>query len=145
MSLLVGRDRWAYIPYCHQQSEREREREKSLSIKSIKILKFLNTIFLIWKHTLVKIRLKKKIFKSHIHTVCSRNTSHILVWFYGISTIEGYLISNPLYTHMICKHILLIMFLNEPKLILLHTVKWFQVLLCITNNSIKHQSFIYTV
>ena len=23
-------------------------------------------------------------------------------------------------------------------------VKWFQVLLCITNNSIKHQSFIYT-
>ena len=26
----------------------------------------------------------------------------------------------------------------------LHTVKWFQVLLCISNNSIKHQSFIYT-
>ena len=23
-------------------------------------------------------------------------------------------------------------------------VKWFQVLLCITNNSIKHQSFVYT-
>ena len=36
------------------------------------------------------------------------------------------------------------MFLNEPKLILLHTIKWFQVLLCITNNSIKHQSFVYT-
>ena len=45
---------------------------------------------------------------------------------------------------MRCKHILLIMFLNEPKLILLHTVKWFQVLLFITNNSIKHHSFIYT-
>ena len=45
---------------------------------------------------------------------------------------------------MVCKHILLIMFLNEAKLILLHTVKWFQVLLCITNNSIKHQSFVYT-
>ena len=38
---------------------------------------------------------------------------------------------------MICKHILLITFLNEPMLILLHIVKWFQVLLCITNNSIK--------
>ena len=36
------------------------------------------------------------------------------------------------------------MFLNEPKLILLHTVKWLNALLCITNNSIKDQSFIYT-
>ena len=45
---------------------------------------------------------------------------------------------------MICKHILLITFLNKPKLILLHTVKWFQVLLCITNNSIKHHSFVNT-
>ena len=45
---------------------------------------------------------------------------------------------------MIFKHILLITFLNEPKLILLHTVKGFQVLLCITNNSIKHLSFVYT-
>ena len=44
---------------------------------------------------------------------------------------------------MICKHILLITFLNKPKLILLHTVKWFQVLLCITNSSII-QSFVYT-
>ena len=26
----------------------------------------------------------------------------------------------------------------------MHTVKWFQVLLCITNNSIKYQSFVYT-
>ena len=44
---------------------------------------------------------------------------------------------------MICKHILLITFLNMPKLILLQ-IKWLQVLLCITNNSIKHQSFVYT-
>ena len=29
-------------------------------------------------------------------------------------------------------------------LIDLHTAKWFQVLSCITNNSIKHQSFVYT-
>ena len=35
------------------------------------------------------------------------------------------------------------MFVNKPKFILLHKVKWFQVLPCITNNSIK-QSFIYT-
>ena len=45
---------------------------------------------------------------------------------------------------MICKHILLIIFLNEPKFILLHTVKWFQVLLCITNISIKYLSSDYT-
>ena len=43
--------------------------------------------------------------------------------------------------YMICKHFMLITFLNEPKIILLYTVKWFQVLLCITNNSIK---FVYT-
>ena len=45
---------------------------------------------------------------------------------------------------MIYKHILLITFLNKPKHILLLTVKWFQVLLCITNNLIKYQSFVYT-
>ena len=37
---------------------------------------------------------------------------------------------------MICKH-----FVDN---ILYHVVKWLQVLLCITNNSIKHQSFVYT-
>ena len=36
------------------------------------------------------------------------------------------------------------MFLNEPKLILLYTVKWFQVLLCITNNLFKLWSFVCT-
>ena len=51
-----------------------------------------------------------------------------LVGFYGISTIEGYLMPNPLNPYilniyMICKHILLTMFSNEPKLILLCTVK----------------------
>ena len=45
---------------------------------------------------------------------------------------------------MICKHILLTMFFNEPQLILLYTVKGFQVLICITNNSIEHLSFVYT-
>ena len=45
---------------------------------------------------------------------------------------------------MTCKHVLLITSLKEPKLIILLTVKWFQVLLCITNNSIKYQSFVYT-
>ena len=45
---------------------------------------------------------------------------------------------------MICQHILWITLLNKPELILLHTVKGFQVLQCFTNNSIKHQSFVYT-
>ena len=55
-----------------------------------------------------------------------------LVEFYGISTIVGYLIPNPLYTISVSQIFSL-------------TVKWFQVLLCITKTSIKHQSFIYTV
>ena len=37
-------------------------------------------------------------------------------------------------TNKICKHILLITFLNEPRLILLHTVKWFHVSLAIQLN-----------
>ena len=36
-----------------------------------------------------------------------------------------------------------ITFLNDLKLTLLQIVKLFQVLMCITNNSIKNQSFIY--
>ena len=44
---------------------------------------------------------------------------------------------------MTCKHILLIIFLNTPELFF-HTIKWLQVLLCISNNSIKHLSFVYT-
>ena len=48
-------------------------------------------------------------------------------------------------TYMICKYILLIKFLNESNLIFLHTVKCVQVLPYITNNSIKHQSFLYIV
>ena len=42
-----------------------------------------------------------------------------LVWFYGISTIVGYLMPNPFYTYikyMISKHILKITFLNKPEL-----------------------------
>ena len=63
-----------------------------------------------------------------------------LIGFYGISTIVGYLMSNNVYTgNMVCKHILLITFLNELALHFLLAAKWFQVLLCITNNSIKHQ------
>ena len=45
---------------------------------------------------------------------------------------------------MICKRILLTKLLNATKLILLQTVKLFQVLLCLTNNSIKYQLFVYT-
>ena len=69
---------------------------------------------------------------------------------------------------MFSVHILLLTFLNKPDLIFctqlkgfkqalsfntsysiqhlirLNTVKWFQVLLCITFNSIKHQTFVYT-
>ena len=48
-----------------------------------------------------------------------------LVGFYGISTIVDYLMLNLVYTYilnMICKHILFLTFLNEPKFILVYTV-----------------------
>ena len=35
-------------------------------------------------------------------------------------------------------------FLNEPKLMCLHTVKWSRLLQCITNNLIKQQLFAYS-
>ena len=37
---------------------------------------------------------------------------------------------------MICKHIVVISFLNKPDLISLHTVKWFEVLQ--SNNPIRY-------
>ena len=53
-----------------------------------------------------------------------------------------------LYLHIkiytIGKHSLLITFLNKSMLLLWHTVKWFQVLYGIIDNSIRHQSFVYT-
>ena len=36
------------------------------------------------------------------------------------------------------------LFLNKPELCQFSTVKWFQVLLCYTNNSILYKSFVYT-
>ena len=56
-----------------------------------------------------------------------------LVGFYGISTIVGYLMPNPLYTYVlnifvICKRIVLIAILNELELFW-HTFQWFQLLL----------------
>ena len=45
---------------------------------------------------------------------------------------------------MVCKHILPRTFLNESDLICLHTVKWFQVLICNTYNPISYYSFVCT-
>ena len=77
-----------------------------------------------------------------------------LVGFYGISTIVGYLMPNLVFTYiltyMICKHIFYIYTVKRSNssisinLIQVNKVKQFQVLLCITNNSINHQSFVYT-
>ena len=70
-----------------------------------------------------------------------------LVWFYSISNNVDYLMPNPFYTYTLniwFVKIFWFLFLNEPKQIPLHLIKWFQVLLCITNKSIKCQSFVYT-
>ena len=86
---------------------------------------------------------------------CSRSELG-LVWFYGISTIVGYLMPNPVYTYIkyiICKRFV-DNILNEPELIFctqlngfkyfnllliicLHKVKWFQVLLCNSHSLIS--------
>ena len=43
----------------------------------------------------------------HINTVVNKSINLVgLVGVYGISTIVGYLMLNPLYTYMICKHII---------------------------------------
>ena len=71
-------------------------------------------------------------------------------WFYGISTIVGYLMTSPAFTY-----ILDIWFvntqLNEQTVLFLtiqfsisQKIKWFQALLCITSYSIKHPSLVYT-
>ena len=60
-----------------------------------------------------------------------------LVWFYGKSNIVGYLIPNSIFTY-----ILNIWFVNTfcryKQLTFLHKVKWFQEMLCITNNSVTY-------
>ena len=45
---------------------------------------------------------------------------------------------------MICEQILFMTFLNDTNVILWHTVKWFYVMLCISNNPIDLQSFVST-
>ena len=77
-----------------------------------------------------------------------------LVWFYDISTTVGYLMPNPVFTHILNKWFVNTFYrytqLNDQTVPFLtiqfslsQYVKCFQVLLCITNNSIKHQSFVY--
>ena len=55
-----------------------------------------------------------------------KNGQISMVWFDGISNIVGYLMPNPVYTHI------------------LDIYKWLQVFLSNTNSSIKHQSFVYS-
>ena len=78
-----------------------------------------------------------------------------LVWFYGISTNVGYLMPTPVFTYILniwfINTFSTYTLLNDQSVLFLriqfswsHKVKWFQVLLCIINNLIKHQSFGYT-
>ena len=66
-----------------------------------------------------------------------------LIVFYGTSTLVSYLLLNPFYTNILNVHDLLLnslkvtLFLNKLVLICLNKVKWFQVLLFNTSNSIQ--------
>ena len=67
------------------------------------------------------------------HTYCW------LVGFYGISTIVGYLMPNPLYTYILNIYILFVnTFCCETRLghFFYIQLKWFQVFLCNANDSI---------
>ena len=72
-----------------------------------------------------------------------------LVWFYGISTIVGYLMLNPVFTYIwniwfvntFCRYTQLN---HQTILFLTIQVSISQKMLCITNSSIKYQSFSYT-
>ena len=75
------------------------------------------------------------------HDMMMMMIEYIWVWFglvfWHINACSLFNAKSSLYIYikyMICKHILSIMFLNKPELICLHTVKWFKVLLKITNN-----------
>ena len=62
----------------------------------------------------------------------------VLVRFYGISTIEGYLMPNPLYTYILDIYDLSTHFIDNILKwawgLFLHTVKWFQVFLYNSHN-----------
>ena len=63
------------------------------------------------------------------------------ICFVVLSTLVGYLKPDPVYTYIhiiynLKANSLSVTFLNESELICLHIVKWFQVLLSNTNNSI---------
>ena len=70
--------------------------------------------------------------------------------FYGVLTLLGYLMPDSvqyiyIYIYRICKRIVywIKSFLNEPELICLHTVEWFEVFLFNTN-SVQYYSFVFT-
>ena len=61
------------------------------------------------------------------------------VWFYGIPTIVGYLMTNSVFTYMLD-----IFYFQLYSIASVNKVQWFQMLQFITDNSIKYQSFVYT-
>ena len=69
-----------------------------------------------------------------------RYSGEQLVGFYAISTLIGYLIPNILHTYINIYDFFNVYFVDNiskrVKLICLHTVKWFQVLLC--NITLQH-------
>ena len=58
---------------------------------------------------------------------CNTKSLSSFVWFYGKSTLVGYLMPNPVYIYikyMVCENIF-----KQARAHVLCTVKWFQVLL----------------
>ena len=62
--------------------------------------------------------------KKTVYDIKTAKALYQMIWFYGISTVVGYLILNYLFTYIkyiIWKHIFLITCEKKPGVILLHT------------------------
>ena len=75
----------------------------------------------------------KSIDTEVLYFLDSKFNAYWLVVFCGISTLMGYLMSNPVYKYIYIYDLEIALFSNKPELICSHTVKWLQVLLCKTN------------
>ena len=114
----------------------------------------LNSLLRINRSLINVINVKKRVLSPYLEP--HRCVQFSFIWFYVISILVGYFMSKTVYTSMVCYHILLITSLNESKLIfctdlsgfkysfliviILFTInylfadRWFQVLLCSSNN-----------
>ena len=110
--------------------------EQKIGMKVCMYYIYMNMNLFLWYEGLWEIYVFEKIFFScYLHGLilmpaCMNKRKFGLFWFYGISTIVGYLMSNSVYTYTLniwFVNLFLITFLNEHELIF--QLEWFQIYL----------------